>query len=257
MTTPIGANEGGEGQGNDSGINPAWNDVLSAVPEDKHSEVTGHLRNWDQNFQRVQSDYAPFKEFKEAGVSPDQIRMGMGLMQALEQNPKQVYDLLAQQFNFNDGAPSGQGDAEPEDDPYENLPDAVKAQLGLIPDLQQKMETLLNWAVGQQNSSTEAQEDEALDNLMNQLRQQHGDFDEHYVLSKMQAGQDPAEAIKDYNAFVERISTEAQRPKAPKIFGSSGSGVPGEQRLDPAKMNSQETKSYVAQLLAHNAAQNR
>jgi small-conductance mechanosensitive channel len=256
MSTPIGAaNEGGENGQDDSGINPAWNDVLSAVPEDAHSQITPHLRNWDQNFQRVQSDFAPYKEFKEAGVTADQIKMGMGLMQALEQNPKQVYDLLAQQFNFS--ADSGQGDAEPqEDDVFGDLPEAVKSQLALVPQLQQQLDTLTQWAVQNQQGSAEAQEDEALENLMGQLRQTHGDFDEHYVLSKMQAGQNAEDAIKDYQAFVERISTEAQRPKAPKILGS-GSIIPGEQSLNVNKMDPKQTKDYVAQLLAHNAAQNR
>jgi hypothetical protein len=257
MTMPIGAADGGDngGQGENSGINPAWNDVLSAVPEDVHSQITPHLRNWDQNFQRVQSDFAPYKEFKEANISPDQIRMGMGIMQALEQNPKQVYDLLQQQFNFGSEGDQGETENAPTDD-LDNLPDAVKERLGLIPELQKQLETVMQWAVGQQSASTEAQEDEALDNLITGLKSQHGDFDERYVLSLMQAGVDPQDAIAEYNKFVEKVSMDAQRPKAPKILGSGGI-VPGEQPLDPRKMTSQDTKSLVAQMLAQSAAQNR
>lgn len=256
-------NSGGDnGQGGDSGgLNPAWNDLLSVVPSELHSQVTPHLRNWDNNFQTkvqsVQSDFEPFKEFKEAGVSPDQIRMGMGLMEALEQNPKQVYDLLAEQFKFGSENNSGQGGTEaPVDDAFENLPDAVKTKLGMVDTLQQQLDTITQWAVQQQNSSTEQQEDAALESLMGNLKSKHGSFDEHYVLSKMQAGQDPEDAIKDYNAFVERISSEAQRPKAPKILGS-GSIVPGEHALDPTKMDPKQTKDYVSQMLAQAAAQNR
>jgi hypothetical protein len=257
MTTPIGAADDGDngGQGDASGINPAWNDVLSAVPEDVHSQITPHLRNWDQNFQRVQSDFAPYKEFKEANISPDQIRMGMGIMQALEQNPKQVYELLQQQFNF--GEEPGQGETEnaPTDD-LDNLPDSVKEQLGLIPELQKQLDTVMQWAVTQQSASSEAQEDEALDNLISGLKSQHGEFDERYVLSLMQAGVDPQDAIKEYHSFVEKVSSDAQRPRAPKILGSGGI-VPGEQALDPRKMTPQDTKSLVAQMLAQSAAQNR
>lgn len=257
MTTPIGAESGDNGgQGDASGINPAWNDVLSAVPEDVHSQITPHLRNWDQNFQRVQSDFAPYKEFKEANISPDQIRMGMGIMQALEQNPKQVYDLLQQQFNF--GSETGQGETEdaPPNEELDNLPDSVKQQLGLIPELQKQLETVMNWAVGQQSASSEAQEDEALDNLITGLKSQHGEFDERYVLSLMQAGVDPQDAIKEYNSFVEKVSMDAQRPRAPKILGSGGI-VPGEQALDPRKLDPKSTKDLVTQMLMHNAAQNR
>lgn len=265
MTYPIGAGEnaggdGGQGSNSDGGINPAWNDVLGIIPSELHSQVTPHLRNWDQNFQNkvqtVQSEFEPFKEFKEAGISPDQIRMGMGLMQALEQNPKQVYDLLAQQFNFGSDN-SGQGGSDaPVEDPYENLPDAVKEKLQNFEAVQKQLDTLTQWAVSQQTMTAEQQEDAALENLMTGLKQKHGDFDEHYVLSKMQAGQDPEDAIKDYNSFVERITTEAQRPRAPKILGS-GSIVPGEQALDPKKMDPKQTKDLVVQYLMNSAAQNR
>lgn len=265
MTTPDGAalNSGeGTGQGEDSGgLNPAWNDLLGVVPSELHSQVTPHLRNWDQNYQnslqKVQSDYAPFDEFKQAGVTPDQIKMGMGLMQALEQDPKQVYDLLAQQFSF--GADnSGQGDSETPtvDEAYESLPDAVKEKLSKFDSVQQQLDTLTQWAVSQQSQSAEQQEDAALENLMSNLKNQHGNFDEHYVLSKMQAGMDPQDAIKDYNSFVEQVRTEAQRPRAPKILGS-GSVVPGEHSLDPKKMDPGQTKNLVTQMLAQAAAQNR
>lgn len=259
MTTPIGAADGENGgQGSDSGINPAWNDMLGIIPEDLHSQVTPHLRNWDTNFntkvQQVQSEYAPFAEFKEAGVSPEQIRMSMGLAKALEDNPKQVYDLLAQQFNF--GAGPGQGDPDVVDDELADLPDAVKQKLEMFDAVQKQLDTLTQWAVTQQNSSAEAQEDQALENLMANLKTEHGEFDEHYVLSKMQAGMDPKDAVADYNSFVERITTDAQRPKAPKILGS-GSIIPGEQGVDPRKLNPQATKDLVTQMLANNAAQNR
>lgn len=255
-------NDGENGQGGDSGgLNPAWNDLLSVVPAELHSQVTPHLRNWDNNYQnsvqRAQSDFEPFKEFKEAGISPDQIRMGMGLMEALESNPRQVYDLLADQFKFG-SENNGQGgsDAPVVDEAFESLPDEVKNKLGMVDTLQQQLDTITQWAVQQQNQSTEQQEDAALENLMGQLKAKHGEFDEHYVLAKMQAGQDPDDAIKDYNQFVEHISSEAQRPKAPKILGS-GSIVPGENNLNPAKMDPKQTKDYVAQMLAHAAAQNR
>jgi hypothetical protein len=262
MTTPIGAADGGNnGQGNDSGINPAWNDMLGVVPEELHSKVIPHLRNWDTNFQSkvnsVQSEFEPFKEFKEAGISPDQLRMGMGLMTALEQNPQQVYDLLKQQFNFDSDPGQGGGtNNDPAEDPYGDLPPAVREKLDNFESVQKQLDTITQWAVSQQSQSAEQQEDAALENLMTGLRTKHGDFDEHYVLSKMQAGQDPEDAIKDYNSFVERITTEAQRPKAPKILGS-GSVVPGEQALDPKKMNPKETKDLVVQYLMNNQAQNR
>lgn len=258
---PDDVNVGDNGQGeNSGGLNPAWNDMLGIVPEELHSQITPHLRNWDQNFnnklQSVQSEYEPFKEFKEAGINPDQLKMGMGLMQAMEQNPKQVYDLLAQQFNFGADT-SGQGASEePVDDAFAELPDAVKQKLTMVDTLQQQLDTITQWAVSQQNSTVEQQEDAALENLMSGLKTKHGVFDEHYVLSKMQAGMDPEDAIKDYNSFVEQVRTEAQRPKAPKILGS-GSIVPGEQALDPKKMNPHQTKDLVSQMLAQAAAQNR
>lgn len=262
MTTPDGAAQdfnsgsGNDGQGDNSGINPAWNDVLEVVPKELHSQITPHLRNWDngvQNrFQQVQSEFAPFREFKEAGVDPAALRMGLQLMSAIEENPKQVYDLLAQQI----GANNDQGDAEPENDPYADLPPQIQEQLKLIPQLQQQLETVVGWAANQQTNNNAAQEDAALESLMTNLKQQHGNFNEQFVLSRMLAGDSPEDAVNSWKSVVEEITTEARKPQAPKILGSGGV-IPGENGIDPKKLDPKDTKNLVVQMLMNNAAQNR
>lgn len=257
-------NNGGDGgQGSSEGINPAWNDLLGTIPEDLHSQVTPHLRNWDTNFnnkvQEVQSEWAPFKEFKEAGINPEQLRMGLGVMQAINDDPRKVYDLLAQQFNF--GANNGQGDNEPQfSDEYNTLPQEVRDKLAKFDEVQKNLDTLTQWAAQQQQTMTESQaqqqEDAALEQTMSNLKAKYGEFNEQFVLAQMFAGSDPDTAVKEYQQLVETISSDAQRPKAPKILGS-GSIVPGESGLDPKKMDSKQTKDFVVQMLMNNAAQNR
>lgn len=269
MTIPDGAadfNSGGEdsGQGSSdgSGVNPAWNDVLGIVPQELHSQVTPHLRNWDQGvqhkIQQVQSDWAPFNEFKEAGVSPEHLRMGLGILQAIESDPKQVYDLLAQQLNIS--AEPGQGETEQKlSEEFQALPQEVQDKLQMFDAMQKQLDTVTQWASTQQQNWTQQQsqqqEDHALEETMSGLKSKYGNFDEHYVLSQMLSGAKPDDAVKAYQSLVEQITTEAQRPKAPKILGS-GSIVPGETGLDPRKMDGKQTKDLVAQMLAQAAAQN-
>jgi len=70
-----------------SGPNPAWNDVLSVLPEQFHSVVTPHFQSWDQAAQtRVEQanarvkEFEPYNAFIEHGIEPGELENGLRLM---------------------------------------------------------------------------------------------------------------------------------------------------------------------------------
>src|SRR5260221_455048 len=100
-------NEGGEGGGYQEvgqdqtfrgGVNPAWNEALNNIPKEYHNQLMPVFQKWDANHQsgvqKVQSRYADYKEFVDNGVPADNIRIALGLAQALDENPQAVYQAL-------------------------------------------------------------------------------------------------------------------------------------------------------------------
>src|SRR5687768_4365671 len=106
--------EGGEVQGgnpdagdNTPGPNPAWNDVLSVLPEQFHQVVTPHFQKWDQEAQsRIESinsqlkQFENYKPFAEHGITSDEIEQGLRLMYEINNNPQNVYNALNNAYNF-------------------------------------------------------------------------------------------------------------------------------------------------------------
>ena len=96
--------------------NPAWNELLSAVPQEFHPHLQKGFGEWDkgvqQRFQKVQQQYAPYKEFAELNVDPGEINEAMQFRHLLQTQPEEVFKWMQEQYKF--GAPVSQGQQEPE-----------------------------------------------------------------------------------------------------------------------------------------------
>src|SRR6187399_3584926 len=111
--------DGGQAQG--TGNNPAWNKFLEVVPQDLHEKVTPLLQKWDSGvqdrFNKVHSEYEPWKGLKESGVDPELAQFGVNLVSALQNDPQMVFKALQEHYGFNTPTPpadnSGQGQSEP------------------------------------------------------------------------------------------------------------------------------------------------
>lgn len=80
---------------------PAHEKLLSELPEAWHQKVLPHLQEQDKYFQQEIEKYKDYKEFIEAGVSPDVLRGGLNLAQAIEQQPLDVYESLTTYLKQN------------------------------------------------------------------------------------------------------------------------------------------------------------
>lgn len=229
--------------------NPAWNDVLSEIPQEYHQALTPKLQEWDQGvnkrFQQIHEEYKPYKSFKEAGYDPDQINMALGIMDKLENDPQFVYSQL-------EGYLQSQGLLGQEEDEYEEFDDEDgDFDDPRFDELFNGFGTLAEAYLADQQAKQEAEEDAALENELNEMREkyaQYGDFDEDYVLTKMASGMDTEDAVKSYYEFVNRTIANRNRPPAPRIIGSAGA-FPGQQAVDPGKLNDKDRKALVTDIL--------
>lgn len=233
------------------GGHPAWQDILNAVPEQYHEALRPTLEKWDKGvqnrFQSLHSKYEPLKQY--ADYTPEDLEVAINLKQAIEADPKAVYDLLAQTYNFlEQGATDGESVMEiPED--FDGDPQ-VYQQLQMTQ--QQLADQQATIAALQQQQELERAEEE-LDAYMKYLHDEHGDFDDDYVVTLLANGVDGDEAVNRYNAIVAKAggttSTEtAPAPKTAPAVMSAGGGVPS-RAIDPKSLSNSDTKDLVAQML--------
>lgn len=233
---------------NSPGHNPAWDEVLSVLPEQFHSVVTPHFQKWDQAAnQRVESvnsqlaQFEAYKPYVEHGINSDELEQGLRLLYEINNNPQNVYQALQNAYNFGQPEAPNQESEEGEE---LNLPPEIMEKLqshdGMLNAVAQ---IVLNDAQAKQDAAA----DSALEKELSDLKAAHGEYDEDYVLAKMQLGMSGEDAVKSYQALVQRITPQ---PFAPTLLGSSGgNGVPSN-AIDPTKLSGKETRNLVAEMLA-------
>lgn len=240
-----GNNTGGEGQQGGEG-NPAWSEFLSVVPQELHHQITPVLKKWDdgvsERFNKVHSEYAAFKPFKESGVDPAVLQQGYQIYNALQTDPKRVFEALTGAYpELLEGiaAQAGQGQQEPSTD------DMLQKRLDAMDSQQRQMAELM---IAQHRAEEVARADAALDAEFASMRTKYGDFNDEWVLSKLQVNPKMSveAAVKSYVDF--ESGMRAKYAPKPLFMGGGSSGLPGS-APDVKKLSDADTRNYVAEIL--------
>lgn len=236
--------EGQQEQG-DGGGNPAWQGFLDVIPQELHPKVTPVLKDWDtkvnQRFEKVHSDYADFKPFKDNGVTRQQLEQGLNLLNAISVNPHEVYKAMREAYRFEDEvAPVGQGQQEQVDD------EPWKKQ---YEQLQSNYETIARILLSDREAKESAHQDELLNQELTQLRNKYGDYDEEWVLAKLMVNPktQPEEAVKAYKTWE---SAQQARFGPKPLFMTGHGGVPSGD-INTRKMSEKDVKALIAERLMH------
>lgn len=252
-----------------SGGNPAWDSLRTKLDPISFHNIEADLKEWDkQAQQRVQSvneQFKPYKQFVDAGRTPDYIAQAVGLAEQLESNPEAIYNYLGDYLKQNGRLPSATEVQQAEAAGEIEDPAAAEQQPVEDPRLQQLLEQQEQFQQYIQNQQFEAsvqQESARLDQELTSLRQAHPELtkdDEQEIIQRaasvlQRTGNAPSmeEAYQSYNALVTRVRS-IPRPgdSAPRLIPTSG-GV-------PAPTNPQSTlgsasrgdiQSLVASLIA-------
>lgn len=215
--------------------------ILDKIPETDRPIVGKYIKDWDGNvtkqFQKIHEEYKPYKELGPV----EDLLAAREFIQRISDDPLGFYDDITSALRENgmlgkddDGQPSG---GLPE---FEGLPEQFVTQF-------KSMEERLNqWEEKFGSFEQEKETERAIaqvDNLLKTLHNDHGDFDEEFVLSKLANGASPEDAIKSWNDLIQKV----QQPKkaAPNLIPGAGA-IPNGQ-VDLSKMNPQEKLKYLAQ----------
>lgn len=252
----IGADETGALVGNaeeassesSGGGHPAWKEILDTLPTSLHPIVTPALEKWDhgvqERFQQVQSKYDPYKQYVENNVNPQDIDKSLQIARMIETDPQGFYQRMGQYLN-----PKGQqdqGQQEDEDDYDISGEDAPDPRLQTMEQNQQVLAQALQ-AIMQKEADQKAEAQ--LDADLKSLREKHGDFDEEFVLSYAASnGGDLNAAVGKYIQIVAGAKgAPAPGSNLPPVV--SPSGATPSSAVDPASLNSKDTKNLVVNLL--------
>jgi hypothetical protein len=230
-----------------SGGHPAWQEILDAIPEQYREALMPTLEKWDKGvskrFQSLHSKYEPLKQYEE--YDPNELEIAINLKQAIEADPRAVWELLAQTYDLQplEQGASEQGSVDMGQQFYEEGegPDPL-----LLQTQQQLAEQAAEIAALKQARELEEAE-EQLDAYVTWLHTEHGEFDDDYVVTLMANGVDGVEAVNRYNAKFAANGGAPALPAAPKVMGAGG-GVPS-RAIDPNTLSNNETKDLVAQML--------
>lgn len=251
-------------QGNNSGPNPAWNDVLSLIPEQLHGAVTQHFTKWDQAANsKIEAANAKVKEFEayqpfvEHGIGFEDLSQGLNLLHTVNNNPQALYDALRETYNLTDAEAK---------EVIEEVSEEVADETTLNPKLQQLEEglnVLAQHFLTEQQAKEAAQADTFVKSEFAKAKEKYGEFDEGWVTDRMLArGNDDNyysvdQAVQDYQGLVQNIIAANPRPFAPRVLGGTsggGSGLPS-QAVDVTKLDDKEAKALVVEMLRQQAQQ--
>ncbi len=222
---------------------------LEQIPEADRETVARYIKGWDaqvtNKFQQVHDTYKPYKDLGDV----ETLTQAQQLYNLIENDPKQVYDLLNAEFGTST-TPQGQTQAQPDaDDIFSQLPEPVRNKFATLDKHDQVLEMMAQDYIQRQEREKEAQEEKELDAYMSNLQKKHGDFDQEYVLMKMGAGMDGDKAVGAWNSMIQARINKAggANQNAPSVLsGGGGFATAGK---DVNTLTSNETKALVAKMM--------
>lgn len=248
---------------NENNGHPAWQEVLNEIPEEYHALIKPKLAEWDKGvqdrFQQIRDEYKPlegYKKFADNNIDPDYLVNSYNLAKNFETRPQDIVEEAIKVYGLDFAAKT---EEEPGDSYSDNefestgqLDPSVKALMDQMQELREQI---------QQRS----QQDEEAENIkefvayLDQLEENHGEFDKDYVTALISQGVDGEEAVSRYKAMSTKqleqqvLSTEQQNtPNPPTVMngeGNSGSGLE-QQPIDFGKASSGDIDDVVAKMLA-------
>lgn len=258
ITTPDSSNDSGGGD------NPAWGEFLGAIPESLHPIAKPFLEKWDtgvqQRFEKVQSEYSPYKRFLDEKIDPAQIDGSLQLWNLMQQDPRKIYDALQQNYGDEWGI-NGQGQSPSADDDDFEDDETAPPQFNLEDDprfkqMQEQQGTIASFLAAQVEKEERAKIDAEIDSQFKAVNTKYGELgkeDVDFIVSvALQQNIDVTAAADKYFARVGAPGAQTKQP-LPTVVPTGG-GIP-QQVVDPTQLDRKGTRDMVAAILAANHQQ--
>lgn len=246
-------NEGtaGESQEQSVNINPAWTEMLSAIPEEFHPHLTDHLSKMDlgvqKRFETVQQKFSPYKEFAELNVPATDISQALQIYQAINTQPKSVYEYLRDQFNFGQDQSQGQPEAEPEEYDLSQEVDITKNPQFV--EMANKANRADQFIQQIQQQEQQRQYDSQVEQEAKAVQEAYPNLDIQAVatiaVGRAKGANEMPDLMKAAEYLQSLIPQQRVSDTAPPIISGGNRGIPQPQAPDFGKMTSDQRTKYV------------
>lgn len=220
---------------------------LDRVPQEHRPIVEPYVKQWDAGVtRRFQDLHGELKPYQELGSYEDLQQMAQ-IIEVLNNEPERVFQALQEQL-YPEGLPQAQN----------GTGDSAEAP-GLPPEFMSRFdkteETLMKLAeyvVGMNTAQQEASEDAELDDYMQLLRDEYGDFDEKFVLTRMYNGVDGETAVQEWNSAIQERINQAMgaTQNLPPVLSNGGGGAVPVETQNLSAIPRGDLKKFVADILA-------
>lgn len=209
------------------------NGFLKDVDESDREIVSKYIKQWDGGVTRKFQEYSgKLKGYEELG-DLDTLVNAQGLVQDIQNDPVQFFNYfrdyllenaqaIQEQYGIDDlqkalGMAQQMSNNELDDSglpEYDGIPKEFVQQ---FQEMQSKLESFGSEYEQMKASQQEREQMEMLDNVLSDLHNEHGDFDDRVVLSLIASGLAPEEAIQEWNGIRESI-VSSQGSNAPVLL---------------------------------------
>lgn len=224
------------------------NPFLSTVDEAHRPIVAPYLQKWDadvtRRFQELHSQYEPYKSLGDI----EELNYARNIYDQINADPQAFLTQLQaaiEEANGEQGSGGTNGNGEL---PFQGLPPEFQTE---YQQTRQAVEAMAQFMLDQQNSVVEQQQDQELDQLLSNLHQSAGDFDEDFVLTKMLNGMSPEQAVQSWHNAVQQFVNQSggvQQRSGPRVLSGGGSVPQEQQRV--TDLSRKDTKNLVADIMA-------
>lgn len=255
----IGSQENDGSQGH-----PAWQVILDKLPDNLHPLIKPELEAMDKRvqdkLQELHGSYDPYKKFAENNVDPQIIEQALYLANHLQSDPAGFVQRAIDNFNLEQYKQQvQQAAAEEELDDWDGDDFTKHPQFKALADQITSLQGKLTEREQQEQLTQQQQE---VEDYLDQLETQHGEFDRLYVASMLANNIDGPQAVKQYqdmvnqaalkltsgNGTVQQQQQEQQVPVVMGAAGTAGSGSPNEP-VSMGSLKGGEVMDMVTQML--------
>lgn len=256
---------------NNSGGHPAWQEILDVLPSELHSVVRPTLENWDkgvqQKLQEVRSQYEPYKEFIDNEVDPELIDQSLTFVHQMNSDPDKIIEQAIEAFGLDYVKKAAEEVVQQQNnqqlnlnqgDEYENLGEIKIEDHPFVKNLQKTVEDLQSKFTKQEEVQQQTEQQKAFQAQLDELQEEHGEYDRTFVTALMSQGIDGATAVKQYHDTVNQAAAKLagnnqnQQQETPPVVmgadGSVGSGIP-DQPVSFGEVKDKDLNSLVVQML--------
>ena len=245
-------------------------EFISTVPEADRPIVQKYLspvmQQWDGGLnEKFQTSAAKIKQYEELGEL-EKIQRATSFYDGWNADPENTVrsilgaiaeysgsaEAFAQQMYALTGIPqSPQGEQQVTNlDQGFNMEEEEDPRDQLFEQLAQNQQELNERMEAWQTEQEDARDNAALDNEMNRLHNQYGQFDDSYVLLQIANGVPSDQAVQAFQSLGQTYFGGNSQPPPrtpPKVMGGQG-GIPSGQ-VDPSKLKPQDRRALVQQFL--------